>query len=127
LTEIRKELPPSPVATALARQALDGWLSTLVGEQTADDIRVAATELVSNAVRHGRLGPDDKIVLFGTVDSVEGIVRIEVEQPSLASARVKPGTYLAESGLGLRIVDKVSKRWGSDEGPPGVVWFEIDR
>jgi len=94
------------------------------GEQPADDIRAAASEIVANAVRHGHLGEDDVIVLSGTVGDV---IRIEVEQPSpVIGAEVQRQADPAESGIGLRIVDKVAKRWGTDEGPPGIVWFEVD-
>lgn len=124
MTEIRREFSPSPVAPALAREALDGWLSAMEGEQNADDIRAAASEIVANAVRHGGLGADDVIILTGTIGDV---IRIEVEQPSpVTGAEVQPNTDPAESGIGLRIVDKVAKRWGTDEGPPGIVWFEVD-
>lgn len=124
MTEIRRELPPSPVAPALAREALDGWLSAMEGEQAADDIRAAASEIVANAVRHGRLGDDDVIVLSGIVGNV---IRIEVEQPSpVIGAEVQSQGDPGESGIGLRIVDKIAKRWGTDEGPPGRVWFEVD-
>lgn len=124
MTEIRRELPPSPVAPALAREALDGWLSAMEGEQAADDIRAAASEIVANAVSHGQLGQDDVIVLSGTVGDV---IRIEVEQPSpVIGAEVQSQNDPGESGIGLRIVDKIAKRWGTDEGPPGIVWFEVD-
>jgi anti-sigma regulatory factor (Ser/Thr protein kinase) len=94
------------------------------GEQNADDIRAAASEIVGNAVRHGNLRQDDVIVLTGTVG---GVIRIEVEQRSpLSMAEVERETDLAESGIGLRIVDKIARRWGTEEAPPGVVWFEVD-
>ena len=124
MTEIRKELPPSDAAPGLARDALDGWLSAMEGEQNADDIRAVASEIVANAVRHGGLGEDDVIILTGTIGDV---IRIEVEQPSpVTGAKVQPNIDPAEFGIGLRIVDTVARRWGSDEGPPGVVWFEVD-
>ena len=125
LTEIRKELPASPVAPSLARQALDGWLSARVGEQTVDDIRLATTELVSNAVRHGELGEQDLIVLSGTV---EDVFTVYVEQPTaIPAAEAQPPGPLDESGAGLRLLDAIATRWGVDPGPPGVVWFEVDR
>jgi anti-sigma regulatory factor (Ser/Thr protein kinase) len=126
LINIRREFSPSPVAPALARQALDGWLSAMVGEDTADQVRAVATELVANAVRYGGLGDPDKIVLQGTIDDVHDVVRIEIEQPTpLTGAIVRrdPKAF----GMGLRIVDGIATQWGLDEGPPGVVWFEVDR
>jgi anti-sigma regulatory factor (Ser/Thr protein kinase) len=123
---IRREFSASPVAPALARQALDGWLSAMVGEDTADEVRVIASELVANVVRYGGLGDVDKIVLQGTIDDVHDVVRIEVEQPTpLTGAIVRRDSK--EFGMGLRIVDGIATEWGLDEGPPGVVWFEVDR
>jgi anti-sigma regulatory factor (Ser/Thr protein kinase) len=128
VTEIRREFSVSSVAPSLARQALDGWLSEMVGEDTADDIRAIATELVGNAVSHGGLGDADRIVLSGTVDDVHDRVRIEIEQPtSLTGVVAQPAGRREEFGMGLRIVDGIATEWGVEEGPPGVVWFEVDR
>ena len=125
MTDLQTELPATAVAPALARQALDGWLSASVGEETAQDVRIMATELVANAVRHGGLSEADKIILSGTVDDV---VRIEVEQPSpVTEAKVMRVADPVSAGIGLLIVDTVANRWGSAEGPPGVVWFEVVR
>lgn len=125
MTEIRREFPPSRSAPGLAREALDGWLSEMVGEQTANDVRTVATELIGNAVRFGRLEAVDKIVVSGTIDDVQNIVRLDVQQPTpLSGAILQPNPK--EFGMGLRIVDGLATRWGIDEGPPGVVWFEVD-
>jgi len=128
VTEIRREFAASPVAPALARQALDGWLSDMVGEETADDVRTVTTELIGNAVRYAGLDEDDKIVLLGAIDELHDIVRIEIEQPTpLSEALVEAAGRRDGYGLGLRIVDAVVTEWGLDAGPPGVVWFEVDR
>lgn len=126
--EIRHDLPVSAAAGRMAREALDGWLSALVGEETAANARIAASELVANAVRHGGLQDTDTIKLSGV--ATEQIVRIELEQASSAAdARVVPlgERDPGEGGFGLRIVDELSSRWGVRGGPPGAVWFEVDR
>jgi anti-sigma regulatory factor (Ser/Thr protein kinase) len=128
VTEIRREFAASPVAPALARQALDGWLGEMVGEETADDVRTVTTELIGNAVRYAGLEEDDKIVLLGAIDELHDIVRIEIEQPTpLSETLVEAAGRRDGYGLGLRIVDAVVTEWGLDAGPPGVVWFEVDR
>jgi anti-sigma regulatory factor (Ser/Thr protein kinase) len=100
----------------------------MVGEDTADDIRTIATELVGNAVSHGRLADTDTIVLFGTVDDVHDRVRIEIKQPtSLTGVVAHAEGRRNDFGMGLRIVDGIASEWGVDEGPPGIVWFEVDR
>ncbi|HEX3299365.1 MAG TPA: ATP-binding protein, partial [Actinomycetota bacterium] len=82
---------------------LDGWLGDAVGDQAAETIRLATTELVSNAVRHGELSADDDIVLV--VDLGADVVRVDVEQPTSAeAARVLGPDADRDGGLGLMIV-----------------------
>jgi anti-sigma regulatory factor (Ser/Thr protein kinase) len=128
MTDIRRELPASPEAARTARRALDGWLTDLVGERIADDVRLAASELIDNAVRHGGLGPDD-VIVFSAV-ATEDIVRIRIEQPTtVADVRVVDPVDrgAAEAGFGLRIVQEVATDWGVLDERPGAVWFEVDR
>ena len=103
---------------------LDGWLSDAVGDQAAETIRLATTELVSNAVRHGHLSEDDEIVLV--VDLDDDVVRVDVEQPTSAEpARILGPHHDREGGLGLVIVEASCERWGVTKGIPGHVWFEV--
>jgi anti-sigma regulatory factor (Ser/Thr protein kinase) len=125
---MRTQLPATAAAGRLARDALDGWLSTLLGDVTAGDVRSATSELVTNAVLHGGLPNTDTIDLSCTVD--DRLVRVEVGQrSSAAGARIVPAAERqpADGGFGLRIVDGVSSRWDVDDGPPGRVWFEVER
>jgi anti-sigma regulatory factor (Ser/Thr protein kinase) len=126
--EIERELPASPAAASLARQVLDGWLTDLVGPETADNARLAASELVENAVRHAGLADSDTIRLSGVAS--DDIVRIEVEQrTSAAGARLVHVDERGEldGGFGLRIVDEIANQWGVRADAPGAVWFEVDR
>jgi hypothetical protein len=97
----------------------------MTADQTLDAISLATTELVTNAVRHGSVSQDDRIVLV--VDLDNDIARIDVEQPTSASgARVveSPGV---NGGFGLAIVDAVSERWGVMDGQPGHVVRDLAR
>jgi anti-sigma regulatory factor (Ser/Thr protein kinase) len=125
---IDRDLPVSPAAPGIAREALDGWLTNLVGEEAATSARMAATEIVANAVQHGELEPTDVIHMSGV--ATDDIVRVGFEQASSAEGvRLVPTEEFdpGEGGIGLRIVDVAAARWGVDPGPPGVVWFEVDR
>jgi anti-sigma regulatory factor (Ser/Thr protein kinase) len=121
------ELPARPQASRLARLALDGWLNRTVGPSRADDVRLAAVEIVSNAIRHAGLRADETVRLSTAVD--DGSVRVEVEQPTpAADVRIVPEPERAVGGgFGLVLVDRIADRWGAERGPPGRVWFEIDR
>jgi two-component sensor histidine kinase len=124
---IERNLPPSPIAPGLARRALKGRLERAVGPETAADILVATSELITNAVRHGNLTSGDAIGL--TVEVGDYAVHVAVEQSSPAE-----DVHVVESlergfsgGFGLVLVDRLATRWGANPGPPGRVWFEVER
>jgi anti-sigma regulatory factor (Ser/Thr protein kinase) len=113
-------------AASFARASL-AQLSVLRFHQRIDEVLLATSELVSNAVLHGDLreGVDSIRV---TVHVGEGSVRVAVQQPTPAEGvaivndpdlgRTAPG------GFGLRLVDELVDEWGYEAGPPGRVWFE---
>jgi anti-sigma regulatory factor (Ser/Thr protein kinase) len=91
----------------------------------ANDAQLAASELVTNSVRHAGLAPDDLIRL--TVDWSGARLRVHVRdggrgvRPGVVSGSIRPVPG-AESGWGLYLVDRVASRWGtSAEG----YWFEL--
>jgi len=123
--EFETPLASDENAAAVARRFLDGWLNEAVGVATGDAIRLATSELVTNAVRHGGLRPDDVVGLF--VDVNRTTVRVDVEQPtSTTDAEIaeSPGAR-GPGGFGLKIVSAVTDRWGVVAGKPGRVWFEV--
>jgi anti-sigma regulatory factor (Ser/Thr protein kinase) len=113
------ELPRDGMAAALARSALaeiDGHV-----EDIADRLAVLTTELVTNAVRHGR-GAIRLCVAFA-----DGLIRVEVQDDGdcfvAADALAIEGT--SAGGFGLKIVEAVADRWGVHRSR-GVVWAELD-
>jgi hypothetical protein len=79
-------------------------------------------------VRHAGLGHGDAIVLSCT--PTDQLVRVEVEQASAATGvRLVPPEErdTPDGGFGLRIVQSVASAWDVAEGPPGRVWFEVER
>jgi anti-sigma regulatory factor (Ser/Thr protein kinase) len=113
------------------RLALDGWLNARVGERIAEDARLAVSELLANAVRHGGLGEHEEILLTVNVStsglSAAGVLGVAVEQPSSAAGAAMLGAddRGASGGFGLVIVDELADRWAVEAGPPGRVWFEM--
>jgi anti-sigma regulatory factor (Ser/Thr protein kinase) len=104
------------VRTALA--ALNGGLA-----EKREDVRLLATELLSNAVRHAGAGPDT-LIHFELAAAPERI-RAKVVYPG-APFEAKPSPD--ERKFGLFLVDDLSDRWGVERTEDrNRVWFEIDR
>ncbi len=109
----------TPAARAFLSRLLNGWG---LPEEVIDDASLLATELMSNAVRHGtgvvtlRVEVDDGVVQVGVHD--DGAAMPAVEDPDLTSV----------NGRGLFIVECVSDQWGSSQDDPGkTVWFRLKR
>jgi anti-sigma regulatory factor (Ser/Thr protein kinase) len=119
------QVPANAKASSTTREILDGWLSAAVGEGTADIVRHAASELATNAVRHGHLPLDSPMRLLMDIDDRN--VHVEVEQASttLGARVVPPEDRGDDGGFGLAIVSDLTARWGVEAGPPGRVWFDV--
>jgi two-component sensor histidine kinase len=117
--DILLALPPDPSAARRARRARH---EAGLPEDLQSTVDLVATELVANALRHGRPGPDDRILFAAHFNG--DFVRLEVADPGsgfdLEEAK-------AGSGYGLRMVDKLASRWGAERLPGSRVWFELDR
>jgi anti-sigma regulatory factor (Ser/Thr protein kinase) len=113
------DLKSEPAAPTHARTAMLA-LTTVLVPRLLEDLRLLITELVTNSVRHGP---------GGTIR-----VTIKVSDPTHVFAEITDGgtdgvvaiREAAEDGggLGLRIVDRISRRWGVYEGSTNV-WFEL--
>lgn len=119
-------LPAADQAALLARQAFNEVDLPRGLVPRADDLRLAVSEIVSNAIRHGGARAQDRIRMI--VETNGSFVRVEVEQPSIAQPSVVEPRLTDPQrvgGFGLRIVEKLADSWGTTPGPPGVVWFEF--
>ena len=112
-------VPRDRTAAAAARRAL-AELDLPCTRETRMAIALLATELINNAVMHGR-GPEVRL------DVAHDAERLRVEvcdqgngfDPSQRTEREDPG------GWGLAIVENLSSDWGMYEGSTHV-WFELD-
>ena len=102
----RIDLPSGPEAPSLGLRALEGWLAG-VDEAVADRVRLAAGELLGNAVAHG---PGRPIGLEWTRGRGGGVLRIvdggEVTPDAIAAAQLPEAS--ATCGRGLFILHTVA-------------------
>ena len=115
----RAEIPRTSGAPAEARRMVD---ALPLNADTAEAVRLAVSELVSNAVMHGT----GTIAVALDVDT-EG-VHVTVSDNGvgfrLAGAPVMPPPD-SPGGRGLALVAMLSARWGVLPGDPTEVWCLI--
>lgn len=117
-------LPASPAAAGLARRFLASSLQT-EGPEVINVAALLTSELVSNAVRHGREPIRLQLHRRGST------LRIEVCDggPPFAAPTTRAWSLTDESGRGLRLLDALTTSWGSDSNGPATagktLWFEL--
>jgi anti-sigma regulatory factor (Ser/Thr protein kinase) len=121
--DITIDLPSDLDAPAIARRFVDEHSDHLPRELIAD-AALLVTELVTNAVRHGRPQITLQVCLepprFGVLVKDAGTT-IPTSNPQ------QPGAD-ATGGRGLVIVDRLSAEWGvipTQSSPGKTVWFEL--
>jgi integral membrane sensor domain MASE1 len=122
---ISVELVPGPGCPAHGRAALSPLVGALA-VQDYSDLRLLVSELVTNSVRHARLGPGDRIRL--QVEISDRVLRVEVSDPGegFVANIPEPGAR-GPGGWGLFLTERLADRWGIDrDGEWTTVWLERD-
>ncbi len=114
------ELPTAPGAVPAARALLRDVLHGSALAHRLEDGELALSELVTNAVLHGRDPLSVRVVLDRQV------LRAEVADANPVSPSFSMLDQTAVTGRGLLLISAVSDRWGVEPSSPGkVVWFEL--
>lgn len=89
-------------------------------QDARDQAELLVSEVVTNAVLHGRSAVHLRVL------ATPALLRVEVgDDNSRRPSMVRPDAG-ALGGRGMAIVDLLATRWGVEEGGIGkVVWFEI--
>lgn len=119
---VRARLTSRPQEVGRARRVLADRLAEWgVGGENADIAILLTSELVTNAIQHGRA----PVVLEASVAS--GRLRVQVVDTSGNSVQPQPASLDDVRGRGLYLVDALADLWGSDHGTAGKrVWFELE-
>ncbi|WP_330351791.1 ATP-binding protein [Streptomyces sp. NBC_00582] len=126
---LQTTLAADPAAIGAARRGLRERLLEWGLEPIADDVALAAQELLTNAVKHGCRGvPSGTCEVTLTAWCSATRLRVAVTDPSTEVPRRRFASSDCEDGRGLRLVDEVADRWGATTEPDGsgkTVWLEL--
>lgn len=128
---VAEEIVCSQRAPARAREILRTALGGRLPEIVVDALLLAASELVSNCVRHAGLHDEEKIDVI--VRQLGDDVRLEVcdggpgfDAPASSDAADAAGQPQT-SGRGLRIIKDLAADWGvGRQNDKNMVWVRLD-
>lgn len=114
------DLEPVPGAAPTARAAVRALLAGSDLAARLDDAELAVSELVTNAVLHGR-APITVVLRLS-----DGTLRVAVADGSPVSPSFSMLDPTAVTGRGLMLISATADTWGVDPLPGGKsVWFEL--
>lgn len=117
---VQLNLAPTPDAAAEVRRRLREAARGSVFESRLEDAELAGTELVTNAVLHGRQP------IRVTIRLDDERLRVEVADASPVSPTFSLLDPTAVTGRGLLLVASVADHWGVEPDAEGkVVWMEL--
>ncbi|WP_427921143.1 ATP-binding protein [Streptomyces sp. cg40] len=121
----RRRRPSVPAARAKARAVAFDWR---LPPHVADSLEWVVTELVTNAVIHGRATRGTYVLVAYHLD--DDLLRVEVRDAATGTPNLILSDTLASdlalSGCGLKIVAALSESWGVTQRVIGkTVWAEL--
>lgn len=120
--ELRTSLVAEAGQVAVARRLVSGYVRDR-GHDDEDVAVLLVSELVTNAILHGRGPLELRARPSGSALRVE-VHDADPRTPPTLSADLEPTD---DGGRGLHLVDILADRWGWAESADGkVVWFELD-
>ena len=114
------DLPPTTASVPVARRFVRSRL--VDGAADVDTAALLVSEVVTNAILHART------TVTLTVDVDDDVVRITVRDGSPARPQLHAFAPTSTTGRGLRLLDRLARRWGVDADPVTggkIVWFEV--
>jgi anti-sigma regulatory factor (Ser/Thr protein kinase) len=119
--QLELQLPTSEEAPEIARRRVVERFGAELDPRQMADARLLTSELVTNAVVHGR----GKIGLSALLDEDRLVIEVTDEGAGFERTVRQHGSD-AVGGNGLNIVDTLATRWGI-HADSSHVWFELER
>jgi anti-sigma regulatory factor (Ser/Thr protein kinase) len=118
-------LPCDRKTPGRARRVIEEALDSAVPTEVLDDLRLLATELLSNAVVHDCIEP--RATLKVRAERRQDSIVMEITNPSGADTTPTTETAQVEDihGRGLHLVDQIARDWGFESNGEMTVWFEL--
>jgi len=115
---VEADLQSAGQARRFLEELLDRWNC----DAQVEVVKLAVTELVTNAVTHAESDANISVRL------TPAHIRVEVADHGAALPQRRDVPLDAESGRGLAILDSMVERWGTEVHAGGkTVWFEVPR
>ena len=116
------DLPPVPRSVPVARHVVLELMSAWRAPQDRDDAALLVTELVTNVTDH--VGGEASLTV--EVEMSDSWLRIAVVDGSAVRPVVRELDTANPRGRGLRLVQAIAERWGSEDHQDGKrVWLEL--
>jgi two-component sensor histidine kinase len=122
ITHEVRDLEPSGFAPAQARRVVREVVAPLVPADMAHTAELLVSELVTNAITHGRG------MVRLSIDCADHSLSVAVSDDEPAPPLVQQEQALSIGGRGLRMVETLAGAWGvrrEDETPGKAVWFRL--
>ena len=115
-------LPTTTRAPAAARKFLRAAACTEHNARVLDEAELLVSELATNAVLHGAPPVTVRVECDGSLGMCVSVSDTGQDHPLERDAAAEE-----QSGRGVRLVDVISDRWGTDEQPGNgkAVWFRL--
>jgi anti-sigma regulatory factor (Ser/Thr protein kinase) len=121
--QIRRVLAARPEAAGKARYAVR---ALPVSPATRDKLELLVSEIVSNAVLHAGLSPEDPVSVHITSGPDRARLSVRDPGPGFVPEPKDRADPLAPGGRGCVIVDALADSWGIDCDTSGcTVWCEV--
>jgi two-component sensor histidine kinase len=122
--DLRLEVAGGAPAVTAARRAIAG-LEPYLDVESTQAVLLLVSELVTNAILHGGADAANALKLGLSVSGQT--IRVTVQDPGGGFPLEPVSEPDREGGWGLVLLEQLADRWGIEDDPDHMIWFEIDR